>query len=62
MQTVKYFNLFRDEEHIWNERFKWTLSGFGLAHLAIIGMQLNLLLHTLQPYTLICRYMALLTP
>ena len=37
-------------------------SGVGLAHSAIIGMRLALPLHTLQPYALICRYMALLTP
>ena len=37
-------------------------SGVGLAHSAIIGMQLALPLHTLQPYALICRYMAPLTP
>ena len=29
---------------------------------AIIGMRLALPLHTLQPYELICRYMAPLTP
>jgi len=32
-------------------------SGVVLAHSAIIGMRLALLLHTLQPYALICRYM-----
>jgi len=37
-------------------------SGVGLAHSAIIGMRLALPLHTLQPYALICRYMAPLTP
>jgi hypothetical protein len=37
-------------------------SGVGLAHSAIIGMRLALPLRTLQPYALICRYMALLTP
>jgi len=37
-------------------------SGVGLAHSAIIGMQLALPLHTLQPYKLICWYMAPLTP
>ena len=58
MQTVKYFNLVGDEEDIGNERFKWN----GLAHSAIIGMRLALPLHTLQPYALICRYMAPLTP
>jgi len=33
-----------------------------LPHSAIIGIQLALLLHTLQPYALTCRYMAPLTP
>jgi len=37
-------------------------SGVGLAHSAITGMRLALPLHTLQPYALICRYMAPLTP
>jgi len=37
-------------------------SGVGLAHSAIIRMRLALPLHTLQPYALICRYMAPLTP
>jgi len=37
-------------------------SGVGLAHAAIIGMRLALPLHTLQPYALICRYIAPLTP
>ena len=37
-------------------------SGVGLAHSAIIGMQLALPLHTLQPYELICQYMVPLTP
>ena len=37
-------------------------SGVELAHSAIIGMRLDLLLHTLQPYALICQYMAPLTP
>jgi len=37
-------------------------SGVELTHSAIIGMRLDLLLHTLQPYALICRYMAPLTP
>jgi len=37
-------------------------SGVVLACSAIIGMRLALPLHTLQPYTLICRYMAPLTP
>jgi len=39
-----------------------NLSGVELAHSVIIGMQLDLQLHTLQPYALICLYMALLTP
>jgi len=59
MQTVKYFNLVGDEEDIGNERR--DSSGVGLAHSAIIGMRLVLPLHTLQPYELICRYMAPLT-
>jgi len=37
-------------------------SGVELAHSAIIGMRLDLPLHTLQPYALIRRYMAPLTP
>jgi len=37
-------------------------SGVELAHSAIIGMRLALPLHTLQPYALICRYMAPPTP
>jgi len=37
-------------------------SGVGLAHSATIGMRLALTLHTLQPYALICCYMAPLTP
>jgi len=36
-------------------------SGVGLAHSAIIKMRLALSLHTLQPYALICQYMAPLT-
>jgi len=36
--------------------------GVWLAHSAIIGMRLALPLHTLQPYALICQYMAPLTP
>ena len=58
MQTVKYFNLVGDEEDIGMS----DSSGVGLAHSAIIGMRLALPLHTLQPYELICRYMAPLTP
>jgi len=38
------------------------LSGVKLAHSAIIGMRLDLPLHTLQAYALICLYMAPLTP
>jgi len=57
MQTVKYFNLVEDEEDIGNERFKWSRASTS----AIIGMRLVLPLHTLQPYELICRYMAPLT-
>ena len=61
MQTVKYFNLVGNEEDIGNERFKWSrASTFG--YTAMIGMLLALPLHTLQPYALICRYMAPLTP
>jgi len=37
-------------------------SGVGLAHSATIGMRLALPVHTVQPYALICRYMAPLTP
>jgi len=37
-------------------------SGVELAHSAIIEMRLDLPLHALQPYALICRYMAPLTP
>ena len=58
IQTVKYFNLVGDEEDIGNERFKWSRA----SAFAIIGMRLALPLHTLQPYALICRYMALLSP
>jgi len=38
------------------------LSGVKLAHSAIIGMRLDLPLHTLQAYALICLHMAQLTP
>ena len=58
MQTVKYLNLVGDEEDIGMR----DSSGVELAHSAIIGMRLGLPLHTLQPYALICRYMAPLTP
>ena len=46
----------------YNKLFYLTESLNGLAHSAIIKMRLALPLHTLQPYTLICRYMAPLTP
>ena len=58
MQTVKYFNLVGDEEDIGNERFKWSRA----STFSYIRMRLALPLHTLQPYALICRYMAPLTP
>ena len=58
MQTVKYFNLVGDEEDIGNEHFKWSRAS--TIHYA--RMRLALPLHTLQPYALICRYMAPLTP
>ena len=56
--TVKYFNLVGDEEDIGMS----DSSGVELALSAIIGMRLDLLLHTLQPNAPICRYMAPLTP
>ena len=37
-------------------------SGVELAHSTITGMRLDLLLHMLQTYALICWYMAPLTP
>ena len=58
MQTVKYFNLVGDEEDIGNERFKWSRA----STFSYIGMRLALPFHTLQPYALIRRYMAPLTP
>jgi len=60
VQTVKYFNLVGDEEDIGNEPGMNISSG--LTHSATIGMRLALPLHTLQPYALIYRYMAPLTP
>ena len=58
MQTVKYFNLVGDTKRTSGMSVS---SGVGLAHSAKIGMRLALPLHTLQPYALICQYMAPLT-
>ena len=60
MQTKKYFNLVGDEDDIGSEHFKWNHGV--LAHSAIIGIPLALPLHTFQPYSLICRFMAPRTP
>jgi len=58
MQTIKYFNLVGDKQNIGNERFKWSWASTFSYNRNVIGLTL----HTLQPYALICRFMALLTP
>ena len=58
MHTVKYFNLVRDEDDIRSERVKWSCASTFSYNRKAIGLAS----HTLQPYALICRYMALPTP
>jgi len=57
MHTVKYFNLVRDEKDIRNESFKWNEASTFSYDRNTIGLAV-----ALQPYALICRYMAPLTP
>jgi len=57
IHTVKYFNLVGDEEDIGNVSFKWSRASTFSYNRNMIGLAV-----ALEPYALICRYMALLTP